>query len=187
MSCDSLSMTWQEELGEGLRGSGPLVLHGKGPATPRQQAGEPAEMGCFLCPVGGGAPLLGPAGHPCTEEAARVWVEKPEPSLGRVDGKVLWRDCSHEPSAPVLTRALRSHVQLRPCSGPVHGQPRPLWTLGLFHAASGARLSRTTSSFYTQELRPGWGWGITSPRHTREQALNLGPLGPIGRQGLLAP
>ena len=33
MSCDSLSMTWQEELGEGLRGSGPLVLRER--ALPR--------------------------------------------------------------------------------------------------------------------------------------------------------
>ena len=52
-------------------------------------------------------------------------MEKPEPSPGRVDGKVLWMDCSHEPSAAVLTLALWSHVQLGPGSGPVHGQPRP--------------------------------------------------------------
>ena len=51
----------------------------------------------------------------------------------------------------------------------------------------GGMFVKDTSSFYTQELRPGLGWGATSPRHTHEQALNLGLLGTIGRQGLVAP
>ena len=110
-------------------------------------------------------------------------MEKPESSPGRVDGKVLWMDCSHEPSAAVLTGAFR------PCSGPVRSQPQPAVDAGFVPCIRGlgGTFVKDTSSFYTQELRPGHGWGATSPRHTHEQALNLGLLGTIGRQGLVAP
>ena len=110
-------------------------------------------------------------------------MEKPESSPGRVDGQVLWMDCSHEPPATVLTGAFR------PCSGPVCSQPQPAVDAGFVPCICGlgGMFVKDTSSFYTQELRPGHGWGATSPRHTHEQALNLGLLGTIGRQGLVAP
>ena len=108
-------------------------------------------------------------------------MEKPEPSPGRVDRKVLWMDCSHEPSAAVLIRALRSHVQLGPGLGPVHGQPRPAVDAGFIpciRSLGGTFVKENLLILYSgTETRAGGAGGITSPRHMHEQALKPGPSG----------
>lgn len=83
-----------EELGEGLEGLWSFGSVEKGPATSRAASGSTCRDGVF--PVHRGR--RGSPGHPGTEEAARGWSlgvwRSLELSPGRVDGKVLWMDCS---------------------------------------------------------------------------------------------
>ena len=101
-----------------------------------------------------------PTGCPCQEEAAgsHLWEQKPEPSLGLVEGEVPRIDYSKLVLVPLAYLACFGATC---CSGCVQGlmrrQPRSGGNTWFVLCISGLRdtFVNSTCSFYRWDLRPG--------------------------------
>lgn len=131
-----------------------------------------------------------PTGCPCREEAAgsHFWEQKPEPSLGLVEGEVPRIDYSKLVLVPLAYLACFGAAC---CSGCVQGlmrrQPRSGGNTWFVLCISGLR--DTFIKFNLLILQMGleaWLCGVTSSRCMAEQGLSLSLLSTIWMHGLVA-